>query len=565
MISPDIHITWFMVLLPVFLYAEIHYRILKLFSRYFKRQPEIVADVPFRLGPKHKLPVLILIKDANHYPVILNKVLVWRIERNKRLKLAEKHYDTLSISDSLWYDILEIHPREQSGKVSLDVEIFYTCRGKEHICRNDNYKLTSHKPFTIFFDSYPRPRLDGWVFGDMHTHSHLTSDQVEFGAPFDVSLRMARALELDFFASCDHSYDLDDRLDDYLRNDPELPKWHKMWQLIKKLNAEHKDFVIIPGEELSAGNARNQNVHQLILNNRQFFAGSGDSAEKWLKTKPQIKISDVLPRLEQNALSFAAHPIIEPPFVQKLLIRRGIWTDDDLVLDGLHGAQFWNGDKKHFLEIGLKKWVTLLLNGHRLTLIAGTDAHGSFNRFRQIGTPHVSMREEQREIFGSALTSVFVEGELSLQSILDGLRKGRVVVTDGPIAAISFRLSAFGDPRTAKSEQRKAISRKPYAVRQKPNMQCSIGDSTNAKSAMLRISALSSPGYGEIARLDIVVGDIGAKKETRRSLEAASGLLNFSGNVVLEECPQPGYIRLELETRVDEQSFHCFTNPIYVS
>ena len=110
-----------------------------------------------------------------------------------------------------------------------------------------------------------------------------------------------------------------------------------MWQRIELLNNMNKDFVIIPGEELSAGNFQNQNVHYLIFNNRSFFDGCGDSAEKWFCTKPRHKVSDVLSKLKKEALSFAAHPILDPPFIQKLLIRRGIWTERDLKLPALHG------------------------------------------------------------------------------------------------------------------------------------------------------------------------------------------------------------------------------------
>ena len=55
-----------------------------------------------------------------------------------------------------------------------------------------------------------------------------------------------------------------------LVNDPALPKWKKMWETITSLNKKNDDVVILPGEELSAGNAKNQNVHYLIFNNKKF-------------------------------------------------------------------------------------------------------------------------------------------------------------------------------------------------------------------------------------------------------------------------------------------------------
>lgn len=565
---------WLFFLLPFFLYAEIHYKIWNIFSRYFKREPEIIADVPHRLGPGQKLPVFMCIKDADQFPIELEKVEVQLARDSKKTILFKKNFAGQRIDEPFWYELYKCDIDGFSGDVHINVVMSYSCRGKSKVCVNDNYKLTSHDPFTVFVDESPRPALDGWVFGDMHTHSHLSSDQVEFGAPFDITTAMARAVELDFFASSDHSYDLDDRVDDYLVNDPDLPKWNMMWDTVIALNKKSKDVVIIPGEELSAGNAQNQNIHYLIFNNKIFWEGWGDSAEKWFHTKPQHKVVDVLPHLETDALSFAAHPVIEPPLVQKMLIRRGVWTDDDLTLPGLHGAQFWNGDKNHFLNVGLKKWIDLLLAGHKITLIAGTDAHGSFNRFRQIGTPHFTMREEQHEIFGTSITGVKIDGDFSLDSILQGLKKGRVIVTDGPTAAISCQHSAVSETKNVRGTW-KVIPESEKSDCGRPTAECDtqnaaneqyydIGDSINLLPNSIHLIAASTPSYGELHRIEIVFGNISTKKETRRQLNLPSGCFEFSETLTLEHCPQPGYIRLEVESRIGERSFHCFTNPIFL-
>ena len=57
-----------------FLYTEIHYRFPFIFSRYFKKEPEILADIPHRINPSMKIPVMLLIKDADKYPVELNNI-----------------------------------------------------------------------------------------------------------------------------------------------------------------------------------------------------------------------------------------------------------------------------------------------------------------------------------------------------------------------------------------------------------------------------------------------------------------------------------------------------------
>ena len=54
--------------LPViFLYAELHFRFKWFISMYFIKEPEIITDVPYRIDPNKKIPILILIKDAKKY------------------------------------------------------------------------------------------------------------------------------------------------------------------------------------------------------------------------------------------------------------------------------------------------------------------------------------------------------------------------------------------------------------------------------------------------------------------------------------------------------------------
>lgn len=557
----DFDTPWILHLIPLLSYAEIHYRIWNFWSRYFRREPEIVADMPHRVGPGRKLPVVVCIKDADRYPIRLDRIAIHLVGAQNRTLLLQKEYESMAISEPLWYDILPCDVERFSGRGKIIVNVFYSNK-RQKMCVNDNYRLTSHAPFNVLIDPQPRPRLDGWVCGDMHTHSHFTSDQVEFGAPLEVSSAMSSALELDFFAATDHSYDLDDSPQDYLVNDPERPNWNMLWEQVRRLNEANENVVILPGEELSVGNAKNRNVHMLLLNNHEFFSGSGDSAERWFRTRPQHRIPNVLARLESSALAIAAHPLADPPLAQKLLIRRGTWTDHDLKQACLHGCQFWNGDKEHFLKIGLPKWIELLLDGHRITLIAGTDAHGNFNRFRQIGTPHLTMQEGSREVFGTCVTGVYVGGESSLDAILSGLRRGCAIVTDGPMATMAFTPSSVGPHPDAQAGLRQS----PAARHPMPagDEKCKrIGETARTTVGAVRIDVRSSPNYGNVRALSLIVGDIEGKKETRRRVDYPSGLYRFTKNVALQDCPQPGYLRLELETCTGERLFHCFTNPIY--
>ncbi|RMF63895.1 MAG: hypothetical protein D6743_10070, partial [Calditrichaeota bacterium] len=257
------------------LYAEIHYSFRGIYSRLKTREPEIIADVPHRVEPGMPLPILLLIKDAHRFPIQLKDVIV-RVECGRK-KTHEVFPLTQAINTPWWNHVLRCAlPPGFSGPCKVDVSVQYTIRGQHKVAHNDNYVGTSHAPFEVYVSRWPLPKTAGWCFGEFHSHSDYTSDQVEFGAPLSSTKELAKALGLRFFCATDHSYDLDDHADDFLRNDPQLNKWQRFLQEVRELNRDDPDFVIVPGEEVSAGNHRNRNVHFLILNNSGFLPGDGD-------------------------------------------------------------------------------------------------------------------------------------------------------------------------------------------------------------------------------------------------------------------------------------------------
>ncbi|MBC8399978.1 MAG: hypothetical protein H8E14_00665, partial [Candidatus Marinimicrobia bacterium] len=94
--------------LIVFGYFEMHYRFRFFpFSRYFKREPEILADAPHSLEPGRKLPLTILIKDAHQFPITLHKIGFTLIDDRDQRRSEEKNYR--QVLSSAWFeDIVEI-------------------------------------------------------------------------------------------------------------------------------------------------------------------------------------------------------------------------------------------------------------------------------------------------------------------------------------------------------------------------------------------------------------------------------------------------------------------------
>jgi hypothetical protein len=382
------------------------------------------------------------------------------------------------------------------------------------------------------------------MHGELHCHTDATSDQVEFGAPVEAMLELAKAQGLNFFAATDHSYDLDDLPDNYLKNDPALRKWQVLQERIRKCNAAHQDFVIIPGEEVSAGNSQRRNVHFLIFNSQQFFPGSGDSAERWFRTAPEMSINEILAQLGDEALAFAAHPEVPTPLLEWLLLRRGKWQWPDYQHPRLNGLQIWNGSLEGMNE-GTARWRELLLSGKKLYIIAGDDAHGNFNRFRQVGIPHLRLREHHWHLFGRTRTAALIEGQLTLSSLMSALRNGRACITTGPV----MDLQIMGEN----------------------GQRACLGETVDAPVKNFFVQAISSAEFGKLERVVVWLGNLQARRE-RILFEAHdfADSFSFSQTLPLDLPAGKFYLRGEAFSAgsefLPERSLPCrvLTNPIWV-
>jgi hypothetical protein len=528
---------WLFIIFLFFCYAETHYRFRFFVSYLKKNEPEIIADVPFRIEPNEKIPVLILLKDAHRYPVTLQKIIIEIIPKHEKNGSAvTSTYDlNQKIEDYLWYKFYEINPPEHfSGELSVDVTIHYTMENKEKRCRNDNYRTSSHKPFTVYVAKTQLPKRGDWIYGDIHYHSSYTDDHVEFGAPLTATKIMAKAMGLKWFAATDHSYDLDDQPQNYLKNDPNLRKWHRFIEEVNRINSENDEFAIIPGEEVSAGNNLNQNVHLLALGIRNFIPGMGDSAEEWLVTKPTLSVTRALGAIQRDGgIAVAAHPFENVPFLQKKLLRRGKWKETDFA-PNCKGLQIWNGTEKEGFRKGLKQWKKLLLNGEKKFIVGGNDAHGNFNRFRQIKTPFFKIGESDKQVFAKVRTAVLCHDKITEKNLLNALSHGRAIVTNGPFITIE--------------------------VTNKIGETAQIGGTIVAREITVNISAISSSEFGNIHNVKIFRGTIGSQNEDVLYRYNDIEFINFS-YTVSTKVESYFYLRAEVVT---EDGKLGFTNPIWV-
>jgi hypothetical protein len=77
----------------------------------------------------------------------------------------------------------------------------------------------------------------------------------------------------------------------------------------------------------------------------------------------------------------------------------------------------------------------MLQRGLKAPLLAGSDAHGDFNRYRAVGAPFLQICEGAERYMGSARTGVYGK-RAGVKDIIDGIRDGATFVTNGPFVMI---------------------------------------------------------------------------------------------------------------------------------
>jgi len=534
-----------MLLFPFLLYAETHYRFKYFFSLYKKSEPEIIADAPHRVDPDKSYPIMILVKDAHLYPVELRSVKVTLTHNAKKVYTHTFEFSPgISLSAHYWHKIIEI---PFSGSLSScfglmygDVEIVTIQNGTLRVTRNNNHRFTSKVPLKFFRSKTHLPAINNWIYGDAHTHSTFTDDQVEFGSPISAAPKLCRAMGLSFFGVTDHSYDLDDRIDNYLVNDHELPKWKKLQFEIDKLNSHENDFAILRGEEVSCSNCDNSNVHFLLFGNRKFFHGTGDGGEKWFKTQSEYTIQEILAAKEKNVITYASHPTEEVPFLQRMLLRRGEWAVSDMAEKELNGIQILNGETGEGFFRGMEIWKWMLKRGEKKFLLAGNDAHGNFNRFVQIRIPMLSFIEKESQIFGKMKTAVFTS-EISETAIIDAIGKGRTVVTNGPLLTIEIETDT---PDIGK-----------------------VGETVIGNAFVVKLQAATTDEFGKFSSIKIFYGVIGKNEQKLFEIKEFNNPYSIHTISNWHRAENFSYIRAELFTHnahgIDREGF-CYTNPIWI-
>jgi len=537
----------FVISLRAYGYAEIHYTFFG-YSLITRHIPEIILDAPWRVKTGEPIPIACIVKDADRFPIILERVTAkYRLDggeiRTEDLLLES---EPIHITEHYWHKLCYLKlPWDQAGKLEITLKAEFLSNGKKMAVISDNLTGLSHAPLNTLISDYDFPAFDGWYYGDPHYHSDMTQDQAEFGAPVEVAVTMGKSIGLSWFAVTDHSYDLDIAIGQFFERDAKLTRWENVQESARLANSENSDFVVIPAEELSCGNCKSRNVHLLAFNIPDFIPGSGDGVKQGFMNKnPDLSLQESIDLItEKGGFAYAAHPEIGNGFLGTIILNRGHWQASDYAIDGYSGLQFWNGEYEPKFAKSQKIWIKLLLDGRRIYILGGNDAHGDFNRCRGVWYPNTKLKETKNHVFGKVRTYAHCGSNISTVGILDAIKNGRTIVTNGPISI----LQVLNDNGKI----------------------ANVGDEISGRDFTLMINSRSSMEFGQIDKINIYRGDLVTKNEqiektfVPEKIGDDSQIIYRSFTYKMEH-KNPCYVRLEAISSVKNKKYKCFTNPIWL-
>ncbi len=517
-------------LITGFTYVETHYRFKAGFTFLSRKAPEILFDAPFRIDPGQPITAILIIKDADKFPIeLINITAAITLSPKHRIFIKEIKPDEQFISTNLFYQTMAFPlPDDFSGMVRLTFKLDLKINNKKTFVLNDNIPFASHSDYAVYASSDPLPALPGYIYGETHFHSHLTNDQVEYGIPLKAVPALAQSMGLKFAFATDHSYDLDTR-------NPFNKSKETFAELNETAALSNHDFILVPGEEVSVKNRRGKTVHICVINNPHFIEGYGDCGRSMFQTTCSHSIENIVKETgSPETLVFAAHPGYKEGLFERLLLNRGRWDINDYD-DGLHITQFWNGNMDKSFFRGKRDWVSLLLAGKRIFAIGGNDAHGDFNRTRKIGIPFITIKEDKTQRFGTVRTAVKTDS-LTSTGIIAAIKAGRVIMTNGPFACLKV---LYNDTI--------------YET----------GDTLQVGQFKVLISALSTLEFGQLSFITLIKGTINNKENkifTTRATDKEKYCYSADLPIAIDK---PSYLRLEVTSKAGNNIFYAFSNPIF--
>ena len=516
------------------LYAETHFRFFSSFpSLLFKRQPEVLFDLPYRLEPGNDLPILLIINDNNRFPDVPERVAVAISGNGTGAEVFPANDLTaLEVSHPLQPDqrafIYRIPAhRLPEGEFFVTATVTMRNGGKTYAVINDNLTTSTKRAFRCFNAPESLPGKGLCVYGDLHIHSQFSQSHVEFGPPVRVIDVMAKSCGLSFAGITDHSYDLSCETGDYLKENQSIDRWNLLQEQLG--NPSGLSTVLLPGEEVSCLNANGDTVHLGALNITGFIPGSADGARRNLAFRKSLTLTEAIAEIHrQGGIAFAAHPGSRSGLLQRLLLHRGSWSEADM-MNELDGIQAFNSGFSPSWERGKVLWLKMLSENRRVPLLAGNDAHGDFNRYRSIKTPFLNIYEDFQRCMGYGKTGIYGNC-LSADEIVRNIKNGATFISTGPYISINYSENTDD---------------------------CAIGNQRPEKPVTeLFVHAVTTREFGRLRTLKVFSGYPSSPEKLLFQKEFAVETFESISPISLSDLLSASYVRAEVTARGENGGIH---------
>ncbi len=504
-----------------------------LFSFIKKPAYEFIADAPYRVEPKTSLPLVCYANLNRVEKLIVESVSVKIFQDNKTILTTTPLQEPITIGFTQWQKVFIIPlPDELKGVFYIDVFIRIEVDGKIKTVNNNFCQGRKNVPLEVFRARESIPRFEGFYFGDLHFHNYRLVDYYGSGIPLPASSEVAKSVGLDFYAVSLHSFNVNDR------GKSSQEDWQRFTKQIAKWNNKN-EIKILPAEEISCRNSKGKNIQMLAVNSSEFVVGTGDSPNRLFPVKSEFTLKEAVRQTGNESIRFALHPVLKKPGLRRFFSRKGYWKNEDLLTAGLTGLQIYNTIDNTPDRPGLKSWIELLLKGRRRFIVAGSHATGNLNRQFLRKFPFFGYQKDSRHIFGQVRTGILSEKPLEKDVIINCLKNGKAVVTNGPL---------FN-----------------FVVSNQEGKRVFVGEEIGGEVFRIFYHALSSPEFGPVRKVVFYFGDIKA------NVEDIIFTFNFSETsfskkqeFIVEPRSEFGYIRGELWSGDGQFRRYCYTNPVWL-
>ena len=417
--------------------VETHFKFFKRQPSFlYKNEPEIIFDCPPRISPeKCEIPLYLFIKDFKSYDFFVETV---EILIGCKGKITAQHsfcgiekYKIYEKYDLRGFRFAVPKPDLCGENIFVYPKLKYKIGENVKIAAVDNINTTGKFPFSVFLanENYPNNAKNTVKFYDLHCHSSHTNDHIEFGAPVEFIADCADFCGLDGVAITDHSYDICCKPNNYLEKDENFTHWRDLCGECEQKYAVETHL----GEEISVMRNGGKAVHLGAIGNKNIVVGTADGARKNYSRKSEPTINEAVKSvIDDGGAAFAAHPGEISNFFHRLFLRRDFWQLCDFENLAVSTVQAVNGNFDETWRRARKLWIKLLLSGKKISLIAGNDSHGDFNRYRAMSIPFVWVEENFDRRFGKTRTGIYS------QNLLESIKNGRTFITSGAFVDIQI-------------------------------------------------------------------------------------------------------------------------------